>query len=157
MMPLNMTALVSVEQTLNQRCQHHDPDLHQVQLNEHPQDERRHRRADGHPQQNRALVETVSESPTDGGEQQRRNLLHRNGDAEQQRRVRQLEHQPCLGELLHPGAADRDRLTECESAVVAYAKGRERGGQVPLHCDPTFNGVPPSTFLQLIYYAWRTN
>jgi hypothetical protein len=128
-----------VEEPLDQRCQQHDPDLHEVQLDEHSQGERRQRRSDGHPQQNRALVESIGERPADSREQQRRKLLHGNRDTEQHRRVRQLEHQPSLGEFLHPGAADRDRLTDREPTIVAYAEGRECRGQVALHRDPRLN------------------
>src|SRR3954454_25006596 len=55
----------------------------------------------------RASAGTPGKSPGDND----RDELRGRHDAEPDRVVRQLKDEPCLGDLLHPGADERDRLS----------------------------------------------
>ena len=78
-------------------------------------------------EQQAALVEAVGEHAAPRPEQQHRQELQRGDDAERGAvLVGQLEDEPRLRDVLHPRAADRDRLPDEVEAVVAVAERRER-------------------------------
>ncbi len=64
------------------------------------------------------------------GEQRDQHDRHVAGErdhAEHQRRIGELQHQPRLRDGLHPGADQRDQLTDEEEPEVAMPKCAERG------------------------------
>ena len=77
------------------------------------------------PQQGSALVEAVGDDASPDAEEQQREELERGREAERHTAAGQLQHQPALGDDLHPRAGERHELPGEEQAVVADAKGAE--------------------------------
>ena len=73
---------------------------------EHAEHEREHGRATLGEVEDPALVVTVRDEPAVGSEQQHGHVLQRDDEAEVDRGTSQLEHQPALGDILHPGPRD---------------------------------------------------
>ena len=78
--------------------------------------------------QGRALGQGVREHAREQPEDHDRDELGGGHDPEPERVVGQLEDQPGLGDLLHPGADERDRLAAEEQPVVAMAEGGDAAG-----------------------------
>ena len=73
------------------------------------------------------LVGAVDDHARMQRQQQHRERLRRGDEADQERAVRELERHPALGHDLHPGADQRQRLTEPEQAKVPVPlEGLER-------------------------------
>jgi len=72
-------------------------------------------------EQHPALIEPVRYGAAEEAEQRVRSELADREDADRERRVRLLHHEPGLGDALHPGAADRDHLSEEVQTVVVVA------------------------------------
>ena len=73
--------------------------------------------------QDAALRQGVGGDPGEQAEDHDRDELGGRHDPEPDRIVGQLQHEPGLGDLLHPGPDERDRLTDEEQPVVAMAEG----------------------------------
>ena len=73
-----------------------------------------------------ALVDAVGERAGPGPEHQHGAELQAHGDAQVHAAAGELQHQPALGDRLHPGAAHGDDLAEEEQAVVVDAQRAER-------------------------------
>ena len=84
-----------------------------------------------------ALGEVVGQHAGEQSEDQDRQELGGRHHAEPERVVGQLEDEPGLRDLLHPGPDERDRLTAEEQPVVAVAEGahpaadRGHGSMIP--------------------------
>lgn len=73
-------------------------------------------------QQQLALGEAVGDDTAVEPEEQHRQELQRGGDADRGGRAGEAEHQPVLGDALHPGARVGHHLAGGEEAVVAYSQ-----------------------------------
>lgn len=73
-----------------------------------------------------ALVDAVGDDAPVGSEDQDGKCLQRGDDAQGNARSGQLEHEPGLGNALHPGADERNRLTAEIKSVVRIAQRCER-------------------------------
>ena len=98
---------------------------------------RHHHDLDG--DQGRALRERVGEHAREQPEHHDRDELGGRDHPEPERVVGQLEDEPGLGDLLHPGADQRDRLAAEEQPVVAMAERGDPAGAH--HRRPRFGAV----------------
>src|SRR6185312_3107473 len=94
-----------------------------------PRQHRHRRRLEQHhrlcTEQRPALGKTVGIDAAEEGKEQDGGEAHRRQRAERERRIRQLQNQPRLGDLLHPGAGLRNELADPEEAVVAIVQRPE--------------------------------
>ena len=92
----------------------------------HPRERQRQRdRGDLRDDQRFAAVETVGPDAAEGREKKYCDLPRESGDAEQQRGAGEAIHQPTDGDLLHPHADQRNRLTGEIGAIVRVIKGAQ--------------------------------
>ena len=110
-----------------QEGQHEDhPDLDDVGEDEDGQDRGEdHHRGLGR-DQDASLGQRIGGDPGEQAEDDDRDELGGGHDAEPDRVVGQLEDEPRLGDLLHPGADQRDRLAAEEQPVVAVLERAHR-------------------------------
>ena len=117
-----------------QEGQHQDhPDLDDAGDDEHGEDRGEDHHRDLGRDQDPALGQGVRGDAGEQAEDHDRDELGGRDDAEPDRIVGQLEDEPRLGDLLHPGPDQRDRLAGEEQPVVAMAGRRSsprsrRGG-----------------------------
>ena len=108
------------------REREHHPHVHDAGEHDQPQDDREQRRERLRDEQHRAAVEAVGDRAAPQPEQQHREEPEREGGADRDAAVRQLEHQPGLGHRLHPAADVRDEVAGEVEAVVVRVERAER-------------------------------
>ncbi len=96
-----------------------------------PGQSREHERAD-HQQRLRAdyqaaAIDVIDHHAGEQCDQHDRHEARKRDDAEHQRRIRKLQHQPRLRDHLHPGADQRDQLSDEEEPEIAMPQRAERG------------------------------
>ena len=117
-----------------EQCQDDDhPDLDDAGQREHGEDrgENHHHRL--HDEDRLAFRQCVREDAAEQPEDHHRDELGGGDHAEPQRIVGELENQPGLGNLLHPGPDQRDELAAEEQLVVAVAEGAQPPDGVNRH------------------------
>ena len=108
--------------------QSHDPlDRDQIQGGQHAQGQRLQQHQALEYQDELPLVDPVGNDAAIKGKQQNRQRAQRRHQSHRKRRVGQVQHQPSLGDGLHPGAAQRDELSGQEQAEVAVSECGEDG------------------------------
>ena len=75
-----------------------------------------------------ALIYVVSNYAADESKEQDRKRRGKADHAEPESRVGKLQHQPALGDVLHPGADVREEVAGPEEPEVAMARARARRG-----------------------------
>ena len=73
--------------------------------------------------QRQPAIVAIGDDPADEREQHDRQLLQERVEPEIEGRRRQRQHQPVLGEALHPGADARETRAEPQNAKVAVMQG----------------------------------
>ncbi len=107
-------------------AQVHHPELDGVGRGEDAERERDEAEGDLGNQKHPPLREAIGHQPAERGEQEHGKELQRDDETERRAAARQLEDQPSLGDGLHPGARQRDRLADHVEPVVPTAvKGAE--------------------------------
>ena len=107
-----------------------------------PHERREHERLQLHgglaDEQDLSLGKAVAQDPSDGGKQQDRRELKRAHEAELQRRVREIQHEPGLRHALHPRPDLRDQLADPEQPEVSMPQGTQthRPSRRREPCDP---------------------
>ena len=92
---------------------------------------RHRRRLRGDQQPSR--VEAVDDHAGDEAEQEEREEPAERKGADRERRARELDHEPCERDVLHPRPRDRDQLTREPQAVVPVAA--DRAERPAAECD----------------------
>ncbi len=110
------------------------PDLHRAGDRQDAQHHRGGGHADVRHLEQAALGDPVGDDAGERRQQQDREELQPGRDADRGRAVGgQQQHQPVLGDALHPGADVRHQVARCVAAVVGVVQGAERGA----HDHPT--------------------
>ena len=103
----------------------------------------RHQRL-GHEQQ-LALGHRVGDEAAPGSGEQHRQELERGGQADGEGAAREGQHQPHLGDDLHPVAADRDQLAGEPAPVVRDLKRADRASEGGCSTGTALRAHPPSS------------
>ena len=123
-----------IDQPLEQRQQHHHPDLDQMSQGQHRQRRGlRHRGALRH-QQHAAALKAVGDHAAKGREEEHRHLAAETHQPQHQRRMGQLPHQPTLGHIGDPGPHQRGELAGKEQPVIAMPEHGEEGEGAAVLC-----------------------
>ena len=74
-------------------------------------------------------VVAIGHNPADRRQQENGNLADECDHAKQQGRAGKPVNQPVLGDVLHPGAHQRDKLAAKEELKISMAQRPDRGAQ----------------------------
>ncbi|MFN8629172.1 MAG: hypothetical protein U0838_02285 [Chloroflexota bacterium] len=135
-----------VRHAQEQRKREDVPHLHDAGLRERKQDEREHHLGELRRDEGLPLGQRVGHDPAEQAEDHHRQELRGRQQPEHERVARELEHQPRLGDRLHPRAHERDALAAEEEPVVPMGEGaravpeREARGHRPGSGAPPWGG-----------------
>ncbi len=113
------------------------PDLHQVGHHQDAQRQGEDERHDLGHDERLTLGQGVGDDAAEEAEDEHRQELAGGHDAQRERVVGQRQHQPALGDRLHPGADQRDQLAGEEEPEVAVC---ERRSDAARHARPSRRG-----------------
>ena len=95
-----------------------------VSVTDEPEQDEREHHLDGLGDDQRPpLGQGVRDQPAEQAQDQHRQEGEGGHEAEDERVAGEVQDEPCLGDLLHPGADERHQLADEEQPVVAVAEG----------------------------------